>query len=65
MDTGEEANNALKREFLEETMKSEDATEEQKKAMEEKCTKLFQNGVEARTASIIFVDKTKCFCSFL
>ena len=46
-------------------MNSEDATEEQKKEMEEKCTKLFQNGVEARTASIIFVDKTRCFCSFL
>ena len=52
MDTGEEANNALKREFLEETMNSEDATEEQKKEMEEKCTKLFQNGVEARKALI-------------
>ena len=48
MDTGEEANNALKREFLEETMNSEEATEEQKKEMEEKCTKLFHNGVEAR-----------------
>ena len=48
VDGGEEANNALKREFLEETMNSEEATEEQKKEMEEKCNKLFQNGVEVR-----------------
>ena len=54
VDSGEEANNALKREFLEETMNSEEATEEQKNEMEEKCTKLFQNGVEVRTKCFQF-----------
>ena len=48
MDSGEEAINALKREFLEETMNSEEATDDQKQEMEEKCQRLFQNGVEVR-----------------
>ena len=46
VDKGEEAIDALKREFCEEAMSSEDASGEQKEDMAKKLEKLFKDGTE-------------------
>ena len=62
MDSGEEAVNALKREFCEEALNSEEATEEQKQDMTNKLETLFKDGKEVRMITRNeYKNSTNCF----